>query len=170
MRATIVGALLTCLFVGCAHKPKAPEVVVDEAPRAEAPPAPPASPPPPAPAKPDEDQDLLAVLDGAVLHFEFDQALLTEESRARLERIADALRKHPEVKVRISGHCDERGTTEYNFALGQRRAEVARNYLVTLGVKDARVETVSYGEEKPASPGSDADAWARNRRDEIRRL
>ncbi|HEX9107436.1 MAG TPA: OmpA family protein, partial [Longimicrobiales bacterium] len=65
------------------------------------------------------------------------------------------------------GHCDERGTVEYNLALGERRAEVAKNYLVSLGIKESRIKTISYGKSKPADPGHDESAWAKNRRDEF---
>jgi peptidoglycan-associated lipoprotein len=112
-------------------------------------------------------EDLAAILQGAVLHFEFDSANLSKENETRLNRVAEALKDHKDVGVKITGHCDERGTEEYNIALGQRRAEVARKYLVTLGVEPSRVHTVSFGAEKPAVEGNDENAWSKNRRDEI---
>lgn len=164
--------LAAAVGTGCAHQEVAKKV--------EAPPPPPvqvakAEPAKPEPAKPvsKEEQtqaDLDAVLSGTVLHFEFDQAQLTAESQERLRNLAEALRTHPEAKVRISGNCDERGTTEYNLALGQRRAEVARKYLVTLGVSSGRVSTVSYGAERPAVQGHDEQAWSANRRDEFQKF
>ncbi len=157
--------LVALAAVACAHKQKQPEVVA-EAP----PPAPPperVEAPPPAPEPQKSEEDLYAILRGAVLHFDFDRAELRPESRSRLDRVAEALKAHPAARVRISGHCDELGTEEYNFALGQRRAEVAKKYLVTLGIDPSRIETVSYGEERPAAPGKDEAAYAQNRRDEL---
>jgi peptidoglycan-associated lipoprotein len=99
------------------------------------------------------------------IHFDFDEYTLKPESRQTLKEYADLLRKKNDYNVRIEGHCDERGTSEYNLALGQRRAEEAMNYLVTLGIDTARIKTISYGEEMPVDPRSDEEAWAKNRRD-----
>jgi peptidoglycan-associated lipoprotein len=98
------------------------------------------------------------------VYFEFDKADLSEESRSRLSRNADWLRAHPEFQVRIEGHCDERGTNEYNLALGERRAAAARDYVVSLGVAASRLTTLSYGEERPQCAESSEGCWARNRR------
>ena len=76
------------------------------------------------------------------------------------------MKAHPAARIQIAGNCDELGTTEYNLALGQRRAEVARKYLVDLGVSASRVDTISYGEERPVAPGHDAESHAANRRDD----
>jgi peptidoglycan-associated lipoprotein len=116
---------------------------------------------------PGEQQELQQLLSRAVLHFDYDAASLTEQDRITLQRVASALRVRPWAAVRIKGHCDERGTLEYNIALGQRRAEVARGYLVALGIEPAAVESVSYGSEIPAVDGHDEEAWAQNRRDEL---
>lgn len=100
----------------------------------------------------------------ADVHFDFDQAALTDKARADLERHALWLQNHREVKVTVEGHCDERGTVEYNLALGEQRARAAREYLVSLGVAPERLATVSYGKERPLDAGHDEPAWERNRR------
>jgi peptidoglycan-associated lipoprotein len=101
------------------------------------------------------------------IYFAFDRADLTEESRATLRANAEWLKANPKYRIRIEGHCDERGTIEYNLALGQRRADAARDYLVSLGVDPGRLTTISYGEERPADPGHNEEAWAKNRRAEF---
>ena len=73
--------------------------------------------------------------------------------------------KYPKVKIQIEGHCDERGTAEYNLALGERRSNSAKKYLISLGVPEGRISTISYGKEKPLDPGHNEEAWAKNRRD-----
>ena len=101
------------------------------------------------------------------IYFEFDAAILSADARATLDRLAEFLRKNPSAQVRIPGHTDERGTTEYNITLGEQRARVARDYLVRSGIAKARIQIISYGEEQPADPASGEDAWAKNRRDEL---
>jgi peptidoglycan-associated lipoprotein len=98
------------------------------------------------------------------IYFDFDRSDLKEDARARLTRNAEWLRAHPEFEVTIEGHCDERGTNEYNLALGERRASAARDYLVSLGVAGTRVRTLSYGEERPQCSDSAESCWSRNRR------
>ena len=100
----------------------------------------------------------------ADIHFDYDQSSLTDEARATLEKHALWLQNHREAKVMVEGHCDERGTVEYNLALGNQRAQVTRDYLVSLGVAADRLRTTSYGKERPIDPGHDEAAWARNRR------
>jgi peptidoglycan-associated lipoprotein len=114
-----------------------------------------------------QQDELDALLAGAIIHFDFDEATLTPVSLGRLEFLAEALIERPWASVRIAGHCDERGTVEYNLALGMRRAQVARDYLVNLGVDEKAVEVVSYGAEIPAVNGQDEKAFAANRRDEL---
>lgn len=99
--------------------------------------------------------------------FNFDSAALSDEARATLSKNAEALGKRSSVKVRVEGHCDERGSDEYNMALGERRAQAARDYLVNLGVQPDRITVISYGEEQPADPGHDDAAWEKNRRAEF---
>lgn len=98
------------------------------------------------------------------VYFDFDKSTLTAEARDTLMRKAQWLRANTGVRLTIEGHCDERGTSEYNLALGDRRAEAARIFLVDLGIDPARLTTVSYGEERPADPGHNEQAWAKNRR------
>lgn len=105
-----------------------------------------------------------------VVHFAFDSAELSEESQAALRQNAEYLRQHPMAKIVIEGHTDERGSAEYNLALGHRRAQAVRNYLALLGIDTSRMETVSYGSEQPVDPGHDEDAWAQNRRAQFRNL
>jgi peptidoglycan-associated lipoprotein len=99
------------------------------------------------------------------IRFAFDRFDLRPEAREVLDKHAKWLKAHPEFNVRIEGNCDERGTAEYNMALGQRRAASAMKYLVDLGVGKNRLSTVSYGKERPLDPGHNEDAWAKNRRD-----
>ncbi len=101
----------------------------------------------------------------ADIHFDFDKSFIREQDKPVLAKIADYLKKNPGTKLQVEGHCDERGTAEYNMALGARRAESAKKYLVSLGVKGGQLSTVSYGKEKPLDPGHDETAWAKNRRD-----
>jgi peptidoglycan-associated lipoprotein len=101
------------------------------------------------------------------IYFDFDASLVRNEAREVLERYARALKQNPHAKVRIEGNCDERGTEEFNLALGETRAQAARKYLITLGVSASRIESVSYGKERPADPGHDEAAWSKNRRDDL---
>jgi peptidoglycan-associated lipoprotein len=98
------------------------------------------------------------------IHFDFDKFSLTNEAREILAKKSSWLQNHTDVKIKIEGHCDERGANEYNMALGERRANSAMQYLVTAGVEASRISTISYGEEKPLDPGHNEDAWAKNRR------
>jgi peptidoglycan-associated lipoprotein len=102
------------------------------------------------------------------IYFAFDSSALTPESRVKLETAATWMKQNPRVRVQIEGNCDERGTSEYNLALGERRALAARRYLISLGVDTDRIYTISYGEEKPAVQGHDEAAWKWNRRDDFR--
>jgi peptidoglycan-associated lipoprotein len=101
------------------------------------------------------------------IHFAFDRSDLQPEYRALLEQKAPLFQRYPALQVEIAGHCDERGSDEYNLALGLRRAAAAKQYLVALGVAPARISIVSFGKERPADPGHDETAWATNRRDEF---
>jgi peptidoglycan-associated lipoprotein len=102
------------------------------------------------------------------IYFDFDNSDLSQASRDVLSKNADILLKvKPDAKIRIEGNCDERGSAEYNLALGERRAKSALQYLLTLGVKADRISIISYGKEKPAVQGSDEAAWSKNRRDEF---
>jgi peptidoglycan-associated lipoprotein len=96
--------------------------------------------------------------------FDFDSAVLLDSARPILDRTAEWLRSYPTVTLLVEGHCDERGTVEYNLALGERRAMAAFNYLVSMGIPASRLKTISYGKEFPLDPGHTEQAWARNRR------
>jgi peptidoglycan-associated lipoprotein len=100
----------------------------------------------------------------ADVHFEYDRATLTDEARATLEKHALWLQGHRDARVTVEGHCDERGTTDYNLALGEQRARAARDYLASLGVSPSRMRTVSYGKERPIVKGETEQAFAQNRR------
>ncbi len=99
------------------------------------------------------------------IHFDFDKYDLTTEARVLLNELADWLIQHNDFEVTIEGHCDNRGTAVYNLALGERRAEAAKAYLVNLGVSKTSINTISYGEELPMDPRNCEEAWSKNRRD-----
>ena len=101
------------------------------------------------------------------IYFDYDSSTLSAEARTGLSAIADSLKQQKSVRLRIEGNCDERGSDEYNLALGERRAKAAASYLATLGIDEKRLATISYGKEKPAAAGHDEAAWAKNRRDDI---
>ena len=102
------------------------------------------------------------------IYFDFDSFELKPQSRTILQNKAELLKQMPDLKLRIEGHCDERGTDEYNLALGEKRARVAYEFLILLGVEPQRLQIISYGEEYPADPGHNETAWAQNRRDEFK--
>ncbi len=112
---------------------------------------------------PGSQQDLAASA-GDRVFFAFDRSDITPEARQILARQADWLRRYPNVTVTIEGHCDERGTREYNLALGERRAQAAKNVLVASGIPASRISTISYGKERPAVVGSSEESYAQNRR------
>jgi peptidoglycan-associated lipoprotein len=101
------------------------------------------------------------------IFFELDSYSLNPVARDTLAKNAGMMKHRGGVKIQIEGHCDERGSDEYNLALGEKRAKVALDYLVTMGVPAKRLSVISYGKEKPADPGHDEAAWAKNRRDEF---
>jgi peptidoglycan-associated lipoprotein len=119
----------------------------------------------PAPAMgivPGSEEDLKANV-GDTVFFAFDKSNLSDESKGTLDRQSAWLGKYAQVSVQIAGNCDERGTEEYNIALGQHRANAARDYMVAKGVAAARITTISYGKDRPVALGSNEDAWAKNR-------
>ena len=111
---------------------------------------------------PGSQEDLVASA-GDRIYFDSDQSSVNEEARGILTRQADWMRRNPQVSVWIAGNCDERGTVEYNLALGQRRANAGRDFMMAQGVARERMETISYGKLRPIEPGSSPEAWARNR-------
>jgi len=101
------------------------------------------------------------------INYEFDKSALTPTARAILAENARLLQQYPDTNIRIEGHCDERGTVEYNLALGERRARSAKDYLVNFGISPSRITIISYGKERPIDPRHTPEAWAKNRRAEF---
>lgn len=164
--ALIVLALAVLAVAGCKSRPEEPAPPEPEAtPPPVVTPAPPPPPPPP-PRVDDEGNPLDA--SGTPLsrtfYFEFDQARLSEGDLRVLAMHANYLRDFRNRSVVIEGHCDERGSREYNLGLGERRAQAVERYLTSAGVRESQIETVSYGEERPADPGKNESAWSKNRR------
>jgi peptidoglycan-associated lipoprotein len=153
-------------LAACASHPK-------PTPPAAPPPAPPEAPPPPPPAPPPVAEQPSGPIPGSTqdfvinagdrVYFDYDQYSVRADATPILDKQAEWLSRYPQVRVRIEGNCDERGTREYNFALGARRANAIRDYLVGRGVQAGRIETVSYGKERPIDPGTGDDAYAHNR-------
>ncbi len=112
---------------------------------------------------PGSGQDLIVNV-GDRVFFDFDKSDLKPAARTVLEKQAAWLKRFPTVRVTVEGHCDERGTREYNLALGERRANSAKDFLVALGINPGRINTVSYGKERPVALGHDESAWSQNRR------
>ena len=177
MRAPSLLMLLAATSFAIACGGKAPP----EEPAPEPTPAP--APPPPAPADDSAERDRLerermareaaeraravsADL-AAMINFDYDQAAVRPADQQTLDRKAAILNANPNVKLRISGHADERGSDEYNLALGNRRAAAAKRYLMNKGIDGGRLDVISYGEERPLNPGNDETAYAQNRRDEF---
>ena len=111
---------------------------------------------------------LAAQISSGIVYFDYNMYAIKPEYRDMLRKKADLIKSNPKIRVRIEGNCDERGTQEYNLALGERRARAAHDYLARLGVKASQMEIISYGKERPAVKGDDEAAWAKNRRDEFR--
>ena len=103
-----------------------------------------------------------------IIYFEFDKFDIQPQYNEMLRQKAELLKQYPSIRIRIEGNCDERGTEEYNLALGGRRARSAYDYLLRLGVNPSQMETISYGKERPVVTGSGPEAWAKNRRDDFR--
>jgi peptidoglycan-associated lipoprotein len=178
MRRSHASLLVGAMLVAAVLTPscKKPPETVPEPPAPEAPAPPPAPEPPPqtqetfptepitkTPVEPSVDElNRQGVL--KTVYFGYDSTDLTEEARQVLVGNANWLKSNPNRKIRIEGHCDERGTVEYNLSLGERRAAAVRDYLSSLGIDASRVRIVSYGKERPADPGHGEAAWSKNRR------
>jgi peptidoglycan-associated lipoprotein len=175
-RSSLVFLLVAAMgLAACHHRPKnAPPPPPEPAPVAPAPP-PPAPPPATSQTTPlvddyerlrqtasDEIEKMGLLAD---IHFDYDKAELREGDRQILARNAETLKKFDFLRITVEGHCDERGSVEYNLALGERRARAAYDYLGSLGVAGDRMKTVSYGKEVPVCQDSTEECWARNRRD-----
>jgi peptidoglycan-associated lipoprotein len=121
------------------------------------------------PSKPPvEDKAATVPVEFRAVYFDLDSYDIRPEAKPLLSEAAKIMRQYPQITLRLEGHCDERGTAEYNLALGEKRANAVRDYLVGLGVERSRLATVSYGKEKPAAAGHDEEAWSKNRRVEFR--
>ncbi|MDH5649055.1 MAG: peptidoglycan-associated lipoprotein Pal [Gammaproteobacteria bacterium] len=152
MLATVVSVLL---LAACASQQPAGDTPVDEGAQTSG-------------AGADQGMDAGDVSSERVVHFEFDSSAIDAEGAAIVEANAKYLNANTSVSVRLEGHCDERGTREYNLALGERRAKAVERMLKALGVSGARIKTVSYGEEKPVDGDHNESAWRQNRRVEIK--
>jgi peptidoglycan-associated lipoprotein len=165
-RLMVVG-VAAAVVAACASHPPPPPQPPTPPPEAPAPPppqsyeAPPAAPQPSGPT-PGSAQDFVINV-GELIYFDFDKSDIRADAQPVLAAQASWLTHYPDVKVRIEGNCDERGTREYNFALGARRAESVREFLIAHGVPDGRIQTISYGKERPIDPGAGEDAWAKDR-------
>lgn len=113
-------------------------------------------------AVPGSEEDLVANV-GDRVFFDFDRSTLRQDARSTLDRQSGWLAKYPQVNVQVAGNCDDRGTEEYNLALGQRRANSSRDYLVARGVAGSRISTISYGKDRPTAMGDNEQSWAQNR-------
>lgn len=140
--------------------------VVAAAPAPPPPPPPPPATPPPPPPPPNNTAAAMAILTERV-HFDFDQYNIRPDAQAVLDRKVPILRANPNVRILVEGHCDERGSLEYNDALGMRRANAIKEYLVSQGIAESRIDVVSFGETRPLVNASNEEAWAQNRRGEF---
>jgi peptidoglycan-associated lipoprotein len=161
-----LGLALVLTGAGCAKRavkappaPAPPPPIETPAPTPPPPTPPPAPPPAPTPAPPQ-----VTAADFGPALFDYDSYALRDDARAALDQNARLLRENASLQITIEGHCDERGTVEYNQALGEKRAQAARDYLTGAGLDASRIQIVSYGKERPFEPGHDEAAWAKNRR------
>jgi len=168
-KTKFIGILLlagTIAFAGLTGCAKKPEPVVDQKPVIEKPVAPPKD-------EPTGIREPLKISEGRTsapmypIYFDFDKYSIRQDMMVRMETNARFLKDNPMVNVEIQGNCDERGTNEYNLALGEKRAKAARDFLVNLGISPGRIEIVSLGEESPLEPGANESAWGKNRRDDF---
>ena len=163
----ILIVLLVGLFAACGPKPAEEEIVVEPTiPEVVEEPKEPEPPPPPR-----EEVKVIPIEERVkleMIHFEFDRYHLLPEAKRILTESARMLKMEPEAKVLIEGHCDERGTIEYNLALGEKRARAAQDYLIDLGIDPSRISIISYGKERPLDPRHNEEAWYMNRRDEFK--
>jgi peptidoglycan-associated lipoprotein len=155
-------------IAGCAKKPKPEPIAEPKPPIMERPEA-------PKPAEPTVDVDALnrQRIQARIaevfkpVYFAYDQSSLSAEGQSTLQEIGKLMKEVPEITARVEGHSDERGSNDYNLALGERRAKSVNDYLTSYGIQATRLSTISYGEEKPASEGHDESSWSKNRRVEF---
>ena len=164
MVLTLGAAITMTGFIGCSSKKK-----VVEAPKETVKPAPKKPEPPKVVPKAPEKKEAAvpADLKFQTVYFDFDNAAIRSDQRNVLTKNAQLLNQYKTVKVRLEGHCDERGTEEYNMALGQRRADAVERFLSDYGISGARVSSISYGEMRPAASGQGESSWSKNRRCEL---
>lgn len=173
MKRLALCLVVAALAAGCASKEKQPDAAVTDRSTATTPstPKPPTSTTTPRTAEPvagNPLKDPNNILSKRSVYFDFDSNAVKDEYRNLVQAHARYMNDKRDSRIRIEGNCDERGSREYNLALGQRRAEAVKKVMTVLGVQDNRVETVSFGEEKPAAQGHDEQSWAQNRRADIR--
>jgi peptidoglycan-associated lipoprotein len=161
----LLAVLVAAAVSGCAKKPAA-TTPVPPAPAPTQTETPPTPPPAPAP-EPTPPAPAVGASDLQVVYFAYDSFQLDDGARAALDQNARLLRENATLNVSVDGHCDERGTVEYNQALGQKRAEAVQQYLMDQGIAATRLRAISYGKERPAADGHDESAWSRNRRVEF---
>jgi len=159
--------LLALSAVACKKKPPEVEPIPQPAPAPMPPPPAPMPPPPPSGETAADITRAVAAEVGNMIHFDYDRAEIKPEFHSVLDRKAEILRANPALRIRVSGHADERGSDEYNLVLGNKRALAAKTYLQGRGIDGSRIEVTSYGEERPLEPASNEEAWYRNRRDEF---
>lgn len=160
LSSVTLGALcLAFLVTGCAKEEPAPPMA--DAPQQSRTTAPA---PAPAPMRPDTTGAALQDFQNQDIYFDFDKYDLRPDARATLDKKVAFMNQSSSVRAQIEGHCDERGTNAYNLALGERRANSAKQYMTTAGVSAGRLSTISYGEERPLDPGQNEAAWSKNRR------
>jgi peptidoglycan-associated lipoprotein len=164
MRNTALLTAIAALVVVTSGCGKKKEVAQPAPPPVAEQPAPAPAPPPAEPAAPTETAAEAVQKQLQDVFYDFDSSALSSAAKATLDANGKVLMDNASVGITIEGHCDERGTVEYNLALGDRRASSARDYLVRYGVPASRIQTVSYGEERPFATGSTEEAWAQNRR------
>ncbi|MEW5797115.1 MAG: peptidoglycan-associated lipoprotein Pal [Candidatus Zixiibacteriota bacterium] len=158
----LIGTLVVVLMAACGKPPSPPpQAPVETRPTDTAP-----TPPPPPP--PEEPKPTLQETQFQTVYFDFDKYDLRADARASLDANFALLQEFPDAIVKVEGHCDERGTVEYNLSLGEKRAKAVMNYLVGRGIAQSRLSIISYGKERPVDPGHNETAWAKNRRAEFK--
>ncbi len=166
---SLLGAILI-LVIGCSKKPAPIADKEPEPPKMEATKEPTSTPTPSGPSEEELRRQRIQARIAETfkpIYFNYDQSALSPESKKTLEAIGQLMKEVKEITSRVEGHADERGTNEYNLALGERRAKAVQDYLSSYGVEATRLSTISYGEEKPASDAHDDAAWGKNRRAEF---
>jgi peptidoglycan-associated lipoprotein len=169
MKKLVISIVLVNLLAACAsEKPKAPEAAAPVPPPVVTAPAPEAAPAPAPVVEVDSLNDPASILAKRSVYYPFDVSAVQDADKPIVVAHAKYLSEHPDRNVRVEGNADERGSNEYNLALGQRRADGVKQMLVLGGAKASQIETVSYGEEKPKATGHDEASWSQNRRSDIK--